>query len=534
MNLATKRPVEDPPLTRHAGGTAWLAWARQVLVPATWRERTVLLVALLTVMRWAIASTTDLSDTEAYYAQWSRHLSLSYYDHPPLVAWSSWLATELSGGVTRAPWVVRVIPVMCAVAFNAAVYRIAEQLFSPRAGFFAVALVAATPVFFFTGFLVNPEALLAPLWGLFLILLLELRDHDEPWRPLVLGAVVGVAFLAKYTAVLAVPVALLFLAVDGDARRWLRRPSLYAGGLVALALTLPVIVWNAQRHWPSLQLHLSERMAQPVGETLGAAVTRVGLAQLAFFQPIILPALVAVMIYAASRSGRDRRFRFLVVASVPVLAFLLTMMVRAADSEPHWTMMGYLPLLIAAGGILDESRGTRRRVVYGVFRVAIGLSAVVALAYSVHLRSAVFAKFAAAHGAYNPDADPVNETLGWDRVRDAAQDSASRLGPAAVVVGAHNVLCGHLQSALDDRPEVYCRAARRTQFDFVGRRTPPVGAPIVLVDSDRYPETPSSVLPGYTCTPDRAVEIERAGLRVARFRLQACLPSHPAAIAELP
>jgi 4-amino-4-deoxy-L-arabinose transferase-like glycosyltransferase len=164
-------------------------------------ERTALLVAGTLALHWIVAATTGLSDTEAYYAQWARNPALSYYDHPPLVAWMAWLFTRVSS----APWAVRLGPVLSAAAFAVLVYRLTARLFSPRAAFLAVAVLSAIPVFFFTGFLLNPEAFLAPLWALFLLLLLDLRDHDESWRPVAVGAVIGVAFLAKYTAVLAVP-----------------------------------------------------------------------------------------------------------------------------------------------------------------------------------------------------------------------------------------------------------------------------------------------------------------------------------------
>ena len=229
-------------------------------------------------------------------------------------------------------------------------------------------LLAAIPVFFFTGFLLNPEALLAPLWTLYLLALLDLRDHDQWWRPIALGGIVGVAFLAKYTAVLAVPVTLLFVVALPEARRWLRRPSLYLGGAVALALASPVIAWNALRGWPSLQLHLSERMAMGPQESLAHALVRVGGAQLLYLQPVVLPALLGVAVYAALRRRHHVSYRFLLVASLPVLAFLLTTMVRVSDSEPHWTMMGYLPSRWSPRGACSTKMraglGARRTRIY--------------------------------------------------------------------------------------------------------------------------------------------------------------------------
>jgi 4-amino-4-deoxy-L-arabinose transferase-like glycosyltransferase len=481
-------------------------------------------VIVSTILRAIIAETTGLTDTEAYYAGWARAPALSYYDHPPLVAWTTWLVGHIAGSLTEAA-TVRMGPVLYATAFYVLLYRLGARLFSPRAGYFAVTLVTLIPVFFFTGFLLNPEALLAPLWTLFLLLLLDLRDKGEPWRPIVLGAVVGVAFLAKYTAVLAVPVTLLYVSASRDARPWLRRPSFYVGGLVALAISIPVLVWNALREWPSLQLHLSERMEVGAGESLAHALWRVGSAQLLYFQPLILPALGVVLGYTAVRSRKDARYRFLLAASLPVLGFLLTMMVRAADSEPHWTMMGYMPLAIAAGGLLDESEGSLRRVTHAIYRGALLLSVLGLSLYAAHAYSLGIAKKL----VHDAAADPVNETVGWDRVRAAVRTHSTRLGATAVAAGAHNVLCGHLQAALDDSPPVYCASPRRTEFDFTGRRSPPADAPVVFVDSERYPADRAEALPRHACTAPEELEIDRSGVHAARYFVYECEPRREAA-----
>ncbi len=479
--------------------------------------RTVVLIVATALLRWIVANTTGLSDTEAYYAGWARFPALSYYDHPPLVAWT----TRLLAGVGGSVGAVRLGPVVYSALFDALVYRLATRLFSPRAGFTAVAIVAAIPVFFFTGLVLNPEGLLAPLWFLFLLLLLDLRDKDEAWRPLAIGAVVGVAFLAKYTAVLALPVTLLFVAGSPATRRWLRRPSFYAAGLLALAIAAPVIAWNATRHWPSLHLHLSERMSGASAETFAHAVWRVLIAQVVYFQPIILPALLAVLGVALVRSRRDPRYLFLATASLPVLAFLLTVMVRASDSEPHWTMMAYAPLAVAAGGLLDESSGALRKVARVTFRLAMVPSTIMVALYVIHVRSPVLIE---ALPSYDPAVDPINETLGWDAVSDAVRAHAAAQGPRAVVAAAHNVLCGHVLFAIGDSPAVYCPSDRRTEFDFMGRRTPPVDAPVVFVDSDRYPADLARALPAHVCAPAQSVNIDRSGLVVARYWVHDCAP----------
>src|SRR5580704_17352492 len=124
MNIATRDLIER---LRHTPGAPADPVLRSMLPSSTWGERTALLVAGTTVLHALVPATTGLSDTEAYYAQWARNPALSYYDHPPLVAWTAWLFTRASS----APWAVRLGPVLSAAAFAALVYRLAARLFSP-------------------------------------------------------------------------------------------------------------------------------------------------------------------------------------------------------------------------------------------------------------------------------------------------------------------------------------------------------------------------------------------------------------------
>ena len=155
------------------------------------------------ILRFASVCTLPLGNGEAYYFTWSRHLDWSYYDHPPLIAWMTWLTTRLGWS----SWAVRLGPVLCSAIALLLVARLAERLVSARAGFFAVVLLSALPVFMVSGFVLNPEAPLAPLWVGFMLAVERMRapESDEPWRPLVAGALLGLAFLAKYTAILRCP-----------------------------------------------------------------------------------------------------------------------------------------------------------------------------------------------------------------------------------------------------------------------------------------------------------------------------------------
>ena len=477
----------------------------------------------MTAIRLVIVSTTGLSDTEAYYLTWSRFPEWSYYDHPPLIAW---ILSATTIGSTS-PFFVRIGSVVCSGLFGFLVYRLSAHLFaSPRAGFLALFVVSILPAFFFTGFLANPEAPLAPLWVLYLLLLDDLRSHDEAWRPVLVGAVIGVGFLAKYTALLAVPITVLFVAVSLGARRWLRRPTFYVAGLMALLLASPVIYWNYLHGWPSVTLHLVERMPAASARTFLANGRRILLAQVALFHPLVLPGLLAMLLVTVYRARRDERYRLLAVTSGPMLLFFFVVMVRACDAEPHWTMVGYVPLAVASGGWGDEQldRAGRLGKAYLLYVCAsVAMSTALAAAYVVHVASPAVLRLLP-ESAYNPDADPINETLGWDRVRAAIAAESARLGPEATVASEQNVLCGHLDVALGDEPAVYCPSRRRTEFDFIGRRDPPSRAPVIYVDSARYPGDPAVSLPLHSCARVREIEVERGGHVLGRYRISECLP----------
>ncbi len=486
---------------------------------SSWPGRAASLIVAMTVFRLFIISTTGLFDTESYYVEWSRFLDWSYYDHPPLVAW----ATRLVGLGSTSAFATRLGPVACAAIFGALVYRLGARLFSPRAGFVAVVTVTALPAFFFTSFSVNPESLLAPLWVLFLLLLEDMRRENEAWRPMLLGLVIGAGFLAKYTAVLEVPVALVFLVTSAETRRWLRRPSLYAGGFAALALASPVVLWNFAHGWPSLSLHLSERMPPATAARLGANALHVLLGQLVFFQFLIFPGLLVALGMTVRRARTDERYRLLAWSSGPVLLFFFVVMARACDAEPHWTMVGYVPLAVAVGGWFDERWDRPGRFWKGYARASVALSLAIATIYLIHVRTPYLMRVIPV-SLYRADADPINETLGWDKISAAVNDEAKVLGADVVVSGTHNVLCGHLAQALEDQPPVYCPSPRRTEFDFMGRRDPPAEAPVIYVDTARYRDDPTRILPGRRCAAVEDIPIQRGGRTVNDFRLLACTP----------
>ena len=86
-----------------------------------WFLRAIGLLLALGIARLAIVAVLPLSDGEAYYDMWARFPAWSYYDHPPMIAWLSWLTTRAS----HSPFAVRLGPVLCAEVSGGLIYALA-------------------------------------------------------------------------------------------------------------------------------------------------------------------------------------------------------------------------------------------------------------------------------------------------------------------------------------------------------------------------------------------------------------------------
>src|SRR5213076_2790742 len=96
--------------------------------------------------------------------------------------------------------------------------------------------------------IVTPDAPLLVASSFVLFFLAKVLETGRGAWWLAVGAAVGTALLSKYTALFFGPAILIWLVIVPKLRHWLVSPWLYLGGMVALALFSPVILWNADHH----------------------------------------------------------------------------------------------------------------------------------------------------------------------------------------------------------------------------------------------------------------------------------------------
>ncbi len=298
-------------------------------------------------------------------------LQLGYFDHP-LVSW--WMArgiADLAG--SEAAWLVR-LPFILLFAFSTwAMARLGTALFSARAGLWAAVSMNLAPVFGVTsgGWVLPDGPLVAALLGAVLFLVHALERRGWQWW-LGAGACAGLAMLSKYTAVLALGGAVLYLLSQPRHRSWLVRPQPYVAGLVALAVFSPAIIWNAEHGWASLAFQ-GGRAAAARLHLLGPLVTLGG--EALFLLPWIWAGL-ALVFEQGLRAGRDawRSWLLVCLAAPPILLFLIVSL-WSRQVLFHWAVPGYLMLFPLLGAWLAERSWAPRALTWTAGFVAIALIA---------------------------------------------------------------------------------------------------------------------------------------------------------------
>jgi 4-amino-4-deoxy-L-arabinose transferase-like glycosyltransferase len=220
---------------------------------------------------------------ELYFLEASRHLAWGYVDQPPFTPFVARLSDELAPGSLVA---LRVLPAVTAAVTIVLGGLIARELGGGRAAqVTAAGAVAASGFALGVGHLLSTAAFDLTAWMALLLLSARLLRTAEPRWWLAFGAIAGLSMLNKNLLVL-LAVALAAGLVGG--RRWdlLRSPWLVAGGVLALTIAAPNLVWQARHGWP--QFDMAEALEARIGNENRATLLPL---QILFVGPFLVPVL---------------------------------------------------------------------------------------------------------------------------------------------------------------------------------------------------------------------------------------------------
>ncbi len=299
---------------------------------------------------------------ELYFLACSRHLASGYVDMAPLCAWILRLQTTLFGDSLFA---LRLFPAV-AHALTVALTGILARELGGRTWAVALACTAALSamVYLALGNFYSMNVFEPLFWTGCAWLLVRIINQspvgDLPaatgsklktcatlW--IACGALAGLGFENKHSFVffgVAIVVGLLFT----PERRQLARPWVYLGGLVALALALPNILWQFRHDWATLEL-LRNVAQSDKNKVLGPVQFLAQ--QILIVNPATLPLWLGGLVWLLAAPA-GRRYRLLGIAYLVTLAEFIIM------KGKHYYLAPIYPMLFAAGSVAVEQLFARR------------------------------------------------------------------------------------------------------------------------------------------------------------------------------
>lgn len=283
------------------------------------------------IIKLFLAWRMPLFADEMYYWVWSHHLSLSYFDHPPFIAWLIRLGHifENFEGAVRWPTVLfgHLVPLIW--------YQIIKRFFSMQNMALWFSLCLLSPTIGLGTVVAVPDVPLLVFWSLAFYFFLSLLEKNSWTNYIGFGSALGLGFCSKYHIALFLPLGILYLTYD---KKWkaLSVKKSFASAFVAIMFSLPVFIWNYQNDWASFRFQLERGFGQTfklfwVTDYLGA--------QLLLIFPIIF-----FFAFRASKNGASRALSFF--GWGPLIFFFISSF--KGRVEPNWTTIGTPALITLA------------------------------------------------------------------------------------------------------------------------------------------------------------------------------------------
>jgi len=450
--------------------------APHVTLDSHWIRLGYVCIAVLLIARLAYIAggTIQLAEDEAYQWLWSKHLALSYYSKPPLIAYAQFLGTSLWGDKAFG---VRFFSPIIAAILSMLMLRFFAREVNARAGFFLVLIVSATPLLSVGAVLMTVDPLSVLFWTAAMLAgwrAVQERSTTTDW--FWVGLWMGLGFLSKYTSLFQLLCWAVFFALWPTARKQLFRPGLYIALLVNFLLTLPVLYWNSQRQWVTVT-HVSDiaGAGKPWTPTLRFVGDFLG-SELGLLNPVFFIAMIwaGAAFWRRNRNNPKLVYFFSMGAPLFLAYFLYSFRSRIL---PNWIAPSVLPLLCMMVIYWD----TRFRL--GVTQVKTWLTVGLLLGATVVIvfhNTNVIQKVS---GHFLPvRLDPLHRVREWDttaKVMGQAREQMLGEGKPVFIITDHYGLAGQISFYL---PEA------RTEV----KRTP-----LVYYRSSDVPENQFYFWPGY-------------------------------------
>jgi 4-amino-4-deoxy-L-arabinose transferase-like glycosyltransferase len=419
------------------------------------------LITFVAIFRLLIAPHLGLGADEAHYLIYALNLDWSYFDHPPLVGWTQYIFTSLFGIDELGS---RISAITIGFFTSIFLYKLLFEINSDaKLAFIGVLALHASFIFNALFLMLMPDTLLflliIPI--IFTVIKLEKTQGLKEW--LLLGLLLGLAGLSKYTAVLFILPPILYFVLKKRYDIFFNPKILFTMALGLLLIT-PVLYWNIQNDWISFSYQSNHVVAneQINFKGFGASLS----AQLFAYNPFL--SLIAFYgLYRAFVSRNDTLFLSALFGATLFLFFTYSALYKTA--LPHWSALFYL-LFIPIGiyYLYEKSLAWRRYLTF-------------AIGFGILLSTLIYLEVATKIIPL-PDENSIQiDIYGFESIMEKTNEYIQDPEHEAIGVTLWTLASRAIVYNAKYHSEVYLIDNRYDQFDIWQKQTP-LGKDIIIID----------------------------------------------------
>jgi hypothetical protein len=276
---------------------------------------------------------------ELYFLDCGRHLDWGYVDHAPMIGLLARLALLMGGSLPALRVFSAVAGALLVVLAGLIAWRLGGGRFAQ--GLAALAVLVA-PVYLGMDGVLSMNAFEPLFWMGAAYAVIRLVQTDRPWLWLVVGLLLGLGLMNKHSTAF-FGLALLAGVLLTPLRRQLRTPWPWLGGLVALVVFAPNLVWQARHDFATLE---DIRNVARMGKNVVLGPLEFVAQQVVIMHPVLFPLWAAGLFHLF----RAQKGRYRILSWTFAVFFVLMFALKAKN----YYLAPIYPLLLAAGAVALE------------------------------------------------------------------------------------------------------------------------------------------------------------------------------------
>lgn len=306
-----------------------------------------ILLVVSAAIRAILAASFALGNDEVYYWTYALYPSLSYFDHPPMVAWLIRLFTFNLN--LNHEFFVRLASIIAGTINTWLIFRIGKKLRDELTGWYAALLYTASVYsYIITGIFILPDTPQTFFWLVALGLMINVLPDQaltvgNRKTMLLIGVMIGLGMLSKYTTAF-LWVGMMIYIVSRN-RKWFTTWQFYAANLLIVLIFSPVIAWNFSNSFVSFMFHSQRLEVSGYLVNVNSLLTELG-GELLYTNPVNVVLLILAIIAVSRKSTfrQNESIRLLLWTGLPlILIFWVVSLFR--NTLPHWSGPGYMSLI---------------------------------------------------------------------------------------------------------------------------------------------------------------------------------------------